>query len=243
MLLRQIRRLFSGLAVVCALQAVAAADEFCLDWSRPACGKVCKLVCEPKKLTATCYGCECKEICIPGPSRRGCKHCATCYGECDCDPCAACQNEAPKCEFCWRDWFACGCAKPRSVKTLFKYQAEKKICWYHWEVVDASCCDCVGKNGEAAVGGKSGIAQAAGAHSIYKPAPDDAQLGDVLPVSDDEWVKLAAVLSPDPSDTAAQVAGVSTPTPSSQPAVDATPLKEDSQTPSIAERFGRLFRK
>ena len=73
--------------------------------SRPACGKVCKLVCEPTKLTAVGYGCECKEICIPGPSRPGCKHCET---RCCCDN--EMEGARPKIEFCWYDWFACGCA-------------------------------------------------------------------------------------------------------------------------------------
>ena len=63
--------------IACLLQSVVgAADEFLLDGSRSACGKVCKLVCETKKFTAIGYGSECKDICIPEPSRKGCKHCA-----------------------------------------------------------------------------------------------------------------------------------------------------------------------
>src|SRR3989304_2141859 len=50
--------------------------------TRPACGKVCRLVCETKTLTSTCYGSECDTICIPGPSRRGCKH--FCTKSCGC---------------------------------------------------------------------------------------------------------------------------------------------------------------
>jgi hypothetical protein len=123
---------------------------------RPACGKICQLKCETKKLTSTCYGCECKDICLPGPSQRGCKHCMKCCGECEdggpgccstcnncgaCGCCPSCQSEPPKCKFCWYDWFACGCAAPRTVKVLTKYEAKHEICWYHWEVVDAACCD------------------------------------------------------------------------------------------------------
>jgi hypothetical protein len=89
----------------------------------------------------------------------------------------------PRIEFCWYDWFACGCAKPRTVNLLTKYQAEKEICSYHWEVVDAACCDCVTVDGKPVQN-----------RDIYKPAPEDAELGDILAVSDEEWNELASVL-------------------------------------------------
>jgi hypothetical protein len=197
MLSRRSILLIAEVALVLGPAHVAAGDECLLDWSRPACGKVCKLVCEKKKLTAICYGCKCNEICIPAPSRQGCKHCATCYGDCVCDPCAACQDAGPKCDFCWYDWFACGCAKPRSVRVLTKYQAEKEICWYHWEVVDAACCDCVGKNSATVPAGQPGNGLASDKRCLYKPAPENAELGDVLPVHEEEWVQLVAVLTPD----------------------------------------------
>src|SRR6476660_7680878 len=206
---RQLRGQLTALAVLCTLQAVAVAEEFCLDMSRPTCGKVCKLVCDTKKLTAIGYGAECKSFCIPEPSRAGCKHCAVCYGKCADDTCGNCQSCAPKCEFCWRDWFACGCAQPRTVRVLTKYQAEKKICWYHWEVVDAASCDCVRQTGTAEPAEKNAATHAG--RTIYKSAPNDAQLGAVLPVSDAEWVKLAAVLSPDPTEIAASAVDDGTP--------------------------------
>src|SRR4029077_3170046 len=108
-----------------------------------------------------------------------CKHCDVCCGECKCDSNQCCQESAPKCEFCWRDWFACGCAQPRTVRVLTKYQAEKKICWYHWEVVDAACCDCVSQSGPAGATEKSVVKHAG--RIIYKSAPENAQLGEVLP--------------------------------------------------------------
>jgi hypothetical protein len=217
---------FNALVALCAFQGVAGADEFCLDMSRPACGKVCKLVCETKKLTSICYGCECKAICLPEPSREGCKHCAVCYGKCASDACGGCQSCPPKCEFCWRDWFACGCAEPRSVRVLTKYQAEKNICWYHWEVVDAACCDCVDPSGPAGVEEKNAKKQAK--RTIYKSAPENAQLGAVLPVSEEEWVKLAAVLSPDPTEVAAH---------------DAEAVDGSATASSVAERLQRMLKK
>ena len=228
-------------AVICLLQTVAGADEFLLDWSRPACGKVCKLVCETKTLTATCYGCECKEICIPDPSRQGCKHCAVCYGKCAADSCADCQDHPPKCQFCWRDWFACGCAQPRSVRVLTKYQAEKEICWYHWEVVDATCCDCVSKNGPAGAA-ETNPTKLAG-RTIYKPAPENAELGDVLPVSEEEWVKLAAVLAPDPTEVSSGAVADSSSISDGQPNGETKRLDSETKASSLAERLQRLLKK
>lgn len=161
-----------GIAVIGVWSAgTVLAGEFIYGCrSRPACGKVCKLVCDTTTLVAVGYGCECQEICIPGPSRRGCKHCET---RCCCD------NEIegcrPKIEFCWYDWFACGCAQPRTIRVLTKYQAEKEVPSYHWEVVDGcnSCCP-----GEC--------------DCVYKPAPPEARVGDVLALTDDERVQLAS---------------------------------------------------
>jgi hypothetical protein len=223
---RLLRWQFNCVVVLCALQAVASAEEFCLDISRPACGKVCKLVCETKKLTSICYGCECKDICLPERSREGCKHCAVCYGKCASDACGNCQSCPPKCEFCWRDWFACGCAEPRTVRVLTKYQAEKKICWYHWEVVDAACCDGVSPSGPAGAEEKNAKKQAK--RTIYKSAPENAQLGAVLPVSEEEWVKLAAVLSPDPTEVAAD---------------DPETADGNPKAPSVSERLQKILKR
>src|SRR3954447_7157104 len=105
-------------AIVIGLTAGTVRAHCALDLTRPACGKVCKLVCETKKITAIGYGNECKSICLPPPSQPGCKHCACCCGEVKCEPGQCCQPAAPKFEFCWRNWFACGCGCPRTVKVL-----------------------------------------------------------------------------------------------------------------------------
>src|SRR3972149_5550574 len=181
-----------GLVIVVAVvsQAVirpAAADELMYGCrSRPACGKACKLVCDTTTLIAVVYGCECQEICIPGPSRRGCKHCET---RCCCDD--EIKGCRPKIEFCWYDWFACGCARPRTVRVLTKYQAEKEVPSYHWEVVDGCNCCCPGA-----------------CHCVYKPAPPEAQVGDVLALRADEQGQLASYVSPGPADDGAAVSEV-----------------------------------
>jgi hypothetical protein len=111
----------------------------------------------------------------------------------------------PRCEFCWWDWTPCGCGKPRKIKVLTKYEAVREICSYHWEVVDACSCGCAeGCDGSceaccgacdcAAVNGK-----AAKSRCIYKPAPEDAEIGAVLAVSEAERIELVAFLTGAPT--------------------------------------------
>ncbi len=191
MLKQYIQIAFIALPAIVLSPAASRAQHCPLDIYRPACGKVCKLVCEPKKLVSIGYGSECKQICIPGPSEPGCQHCACCCGERKCAPCACCQPTAPLFKFCWRDWCPCGCAQPRSVKVLTKYQLEKKVRWYHWEVVDAHCCNCAHAiDDTTSDDARTGSADEP---AIIKPAPENAKIGDSLPVSTEERTKLAAL--------------------------------------------------
>ena len=193
-----------------ALARGALADDLMFGcWQRPTCGKVCKLVCEPKKLAAVGYGCKCNTIAVPGPSCEGCKHCAVqCCPSDACGPCGSndgdvccgpcckgccCEAAPAKIEFCWHDWFTNGCARPRTVKLLTKYQAEKKIDWYHWEVVDASECCCA--DAQAAVGGPENRCRC-----VYKAAAANAQVGDTMEVSAEEQLQVSAWIRPDGTD-------------------------------------------
>jgi hypothetical protein len=85
------------------------------------------------------------------------------------------------------------------VKVLTKYQAEKKIAWYHWEVVDA--CNCGGPEAAAPDASKCPI--------VFKAAPDDAQIGDAIELDAADRTELAAYLSSDGQELAAapQTAG------------------------------------
>jgi hypothetical protein len=204
---------------------VVRAEHPSASWGPAPGGKVCKLVCEKTKLPAVGYGYKCDTICIPGPSRRGCKYCDTtcCAGD-DIEGCN------PSIEFCWYDWFACGCAKPRTIKLLTKYQAEKELSSYHWEVVDGSCCDCVSQSGTTTKDG-----------AIYKAAPTDATIGDTLAVTDEEWQQLSPQLMPAPDITPVQDAEqpavvVAAPTPTA-------PVEPEQKEISIAERLQGVFRR
>ncbi|HEX4413392.1 MAG TPA: hypothetical protein VH107_07160 [Lacipirellulaceae bacterium] len=189
---------FLALVAVAGTPAASSGQHCPLDLYRPACGKVCKLVCEPKKLASVGYGSECKQICIPGRSEPGCEHCTCCCGERKCDPCACCQPAAPLFKFCWRDWCPCCCGQPRSVKVLTKYQLTRKVRWYHWEVVDANCCGCAHMIGDAT--SDDGTVGSADEPAIIKPAVENAKIGDSAPISNEERAKLAALFKLDESE-------------------------------------------
>jgi hypothetical protein len=242
----------AAISVITASNALAS-DLFYGCWNRPTCGKYCKLVCETKKITVVGYGSKCDTICVPGPSCMGCKHCSVecCPGD-SCGPCGTmdgdvcceacckkdccCDGAPAKLEFCWRDWFARGCAKPRTIKLLTKYQAEKEICWYRWEVVDA-CAEAESEVDEAAATvGAAGMLQ----HPlVYKPAPADAQPGDVLPVLEEERMALAAYLPAEQRNSAIQFAdGDEVAPPSDQPAA---PAATETSSPSAKQRLIEFF--
>jgi hypothetical protein len=231
------------------LSLIMANDFFVGCRTRPACGKVCKLVCETTKITAVCYGCECEEICIPSHSRRGCKHCESCCGEeccapaeCECGDrgCSNCQDEGPECKFCWYDWVACGCAKPRTVKVLTKYQAEKEICWYHWEVVDAADCYDVEEAGDETAANGRTMGPGSNVAQIYKPAPPEAKLGDVMPLSNTERTQLTSFLSSDAG--LAPQASVSKAATADALQNESAALNAENEKPSLMQKLGGLFR-
>ncbi len=103
---------------------VAQAGDCC---HRGNCGMVCKLVCTTRTVEKTCYGYECEQVCIPGPSKKGEKHC---------QPAGKCHL---LCRLRWTDWCA-GCATPICRKNLTKYIAKREVRSHKWVVVPACCC-------------------------------------------------------------------------------------------------------
>jgi hypothetical protein len=101
------------------------------------CQKVCRLVCEEKKVEVTCWGCKVEEFCIPGPSKPGCKHCETVcdFSAGDNDQKAPCAS--PK-KFVWTEWIP-GCATIHTRKKLMKRTVIQTIPSYKWVVEDL--CD------------------------------------------------------------------------------------------------------
>ena len=113
------------------------------------CQKVCRLVCEEKKVNVTCWGCTCEEFCDPGPGRPGCWHCEEVCGKCN-------DANAPKglCAepkaFLWREWIP-GCARGiLHKKKLMKKVIVKKVPTYKW-VIEDLCQQCEAKCEKVAV--------------------------------------------------------------------------------------------
>jgi hypothetical protein len=127
---------------------------------------------------------------------------------------------------------------------LKKYKTERKVCSYHWEVVDG--CTCV--EGGVNVG------------AAYKEAPADVQLGQAMPITSEERVALANWMTADAAQRKAELAEAfqqlpelnvpqqpgpaqraTTQATATQPAaVTAKPATENK--PSMFERFGSLLK-
>ena len=139
-------RLFAGVllvvtAVINIVCLARAADECCAHCGcLQGCQKVCRLVCEQKKITTTCWGSKCEDFCIPGPSKSGCKHCETVCEECS-DPKSPCVQ--PK-RLIWTEWIPSSSAKVYTKKKLMKRTVTTTVPSYKW-VVEDLCPHCEGK--------------------------------------------------------------------------------------------------
>jgi hypothetical protein len=106
-----------------------------------ACAKICRLICEEKKVEIVCFGCKCEDFCIPGPSRASCKHC-----EAVCDVCDKNDPKSPVTRpkrLVWTEWIP-GCATVHTRKKLTRRTVSNTIPSYKW-VVDVLCNGCEGK--------------------------------------------------------------------------------------------------
>jgi hypothetical protein len=113
-----------GCAGTCRHCAKCGCEDGCL---------VCRLEPDEKKIKATCYAVECKPICLPNASQRGCRH----EEIVDCSKDGA-PGSAKK--FVWFDWCP-GTAHVQTPKHLMKKTTEKKVPSYKW-VVENLCEKC-----------------------------------------------------------------------------------------------------
>jgi hypothetical protein len=107
----------------------------CHHCARCGCGDgclVCRLVPTDKKIKVDCFAAECKPLCLPCPSHKGCRHveCVDCSKDC---------NGNQK-KVVWFDWCP-GDAKVHTPKVLLKKTVEKKVPSYKW-VVENLCDGC-----------------------------------------------------------------------------------------------------
>ena len=147
------RRLFIRSLIAASLAPVLAnvapaADRCCLQCgcSASRCRKVCRLVREDKKITTTCWGMECEDLCVPGPSRPECKHCEMVCGkgEGDKDICVQ-----PK-KLVWTTWLP-GCGRDIVTKRkLMKKTVTKSVPSFKW-VVEDLCKECMAQTDPVSV--------------------------------------------------------------------------------------------
>ncbi len=106
------------------------------------CHKVCRLVCEEKKVDIICWGQKCEDFCVPGPSKPGCRHCEIVCKSCTDSSDSAVPHGAPK-KFVWTDWIP-GYANVYTKSKLMQKIETKKVPSYKW-VVEDLCPDCQAK--------------------------------------------------------------------------------------------------
>lgn len=104
--------------------------------------KVCRLVCEEKKVSITCWGCKHEDFCVPGASKPGCRHCETVCNQCA-SPDAQDVCSQPQ-KFVWREWIPSQGAKVYTKKKLMKQTVTKTVPNYKW-VVEELCPRCESK--------------------------------------------------------------------------------------------------
>ena len=137
-------------SVVCLLTPAQARDGCCTHCGCTAnCRKVCRLVCEDKKVEVVCWGCKCEEFYVAGPSKPGCKHC-----ECVCGTCDEKRSDSTVCtkpkRYVWFDWLP-GCAQCYTRTRLMKKTVTVTVPSHKW-VVEELCTECAAACGKSEPG-------------------------------------------------------------------------------------------
>ncbi len=110
----------------CAVLLVACptawAQSCCCDHCGcdSSCRKVCRVVCETKKVPKVTYCCECEDFCVPGPS-------------CRTKVCDECGHH--------KIIYTPTCGKVLTRKKLVRHEETEEKVVYKW-VVETLCCDC-----------------------------------------------------------------------------------------------------
>lgn len=125
-------------AVTNTLSQLHAQDSCCRHCQDTAgCHKVCRLVCETKKVTVVCWGTQTEDFCVPGPSSVCLRHVDCVCGD-DTDPKSPCSQ--PK-KFPWTEWIPACNAKIYTKNKLMKRTITKTIPSFKW-VVEDLCANC-----------------------------------------------------------------------------------------------------
>jgi len=113
----------------------AAADCCCECGCQAQCCKVCRCVPDIKKVTRVCYGCECEDVCIPGPSKI-CGYTCECPDKCPGEGTLFLFNHPHK-KPIWQP----SCAKVAHRTKLVKKEETKEVKGWKW-VVEDLCPKC-----------------------------------------------------------------------------------------------------
>jgi hypothetical protein len=121
-------KLILCLAILAAAGPYALAQCACDHCGcQASCQKVCRLVCETKKVPKVSYDCECQDFCVPGPSIRS-------------TVCDECGHK--------RHVYTPQCGKPRTRTKMIKHETIEEKVVYKW-VVENMCCQCAQKTAAA----------------------------------------------------------------------------------------------
>ena len=135
--------LLAILLTICPAKRGSAGECCARCGCNRSCDKVCRLVYEEKKVKVICWGAQCEDFCLPGPSKPGCKHCEEVCADCDDKEDDKAPHGAPT-KFVWRDWIPGSCAKVYTKKKLMQKIVTKKVPGYKW-VVEDLCPECEAK--------------------------------------------------------------------------------------------------
>lgn len=124
-------------AIAAPIRRVIAGEGLCCRMCSCNDGeKVCRLVCEEKKVQVVVWGMKCEDFCAPDPSCPDHEHCETiCASTKPTDPCSA-----PK-TFRWIHWQPASCGTVYTKKKLMKKTVTRTIPSYKW-VVEDLCPSC-----------------------------------------------------------------------------------------------------
>jgi hypothetical protein len=126
--------------VACCLAWAASLKTKCARCGcEEPCKKVCRLVCEEKKVEVVCWGCKCEDFCVPGPGCPTCEHCNCVCQSCGKDGTPSKVCSAPK-RLVWYDWRP-SFAQMYTKTKLMRRTEVVKVPTYKWVVEDV-CCDC-----------------------------------------------------------------------------------------------------
>ena len=137
---RMALRSLIGATIYAGIPAMVTAGEGCCSrcgCSSNRCNKICRLVQVDRKIITTCWGIECEDFCVPGPSTPDCRHC-----EIVCSPMTDDKQICVKPKrLVWISWIpGCG-AEIFTKRKLMKKTVTTTVPSYKWVVEDA-CPEC-----------------------------------------------------------------------------------------------------